>query len=163
VEGNVDHIFSFSGSLQRLFDRVECGQVLQPQIENILWKVLAGDKLKPMKLPARLFLAVLTLSIGSLTPIAPPQMSLADWHTSDRCTSVNTGRCHSCPTTMDETTSASASPRCATQSSCCALYFTRATRFFADMHLIGTVGVRNERVTTRAQRPPVPPPRGAFS
>jgi len=36
-------------------------------------------------------LAVLTLSIGFLTPIVSPQTGLTNPQTSDRCASVNTG------------------------------------------------------------------------
>jgi hypothetical protein len=132
-------------------------------IENVLWKVPTGDKLQPMNLPARLLLAALTLGVGALSPIVPPQIYLADSPTSDRCASLNTGRCHSCPMTTGQTTSAFASSCCATQTGCCALYLTRGTTFSVGVHLIGTVGVNDERVTTRTQRPPVPPPRGAFS
>jgi len=116
-----------------------------------------------MKLPARFFLAVLTLSIGVLTPIAAPPVSLADSNVSDCCVKVDAGRCHGCPTNMTETTSTFGPSCCTTQSTCCLLYFTRVTPFFARMQLIGTVGVNDERVTTRTRRPPVPPPRGAFS
>src|SRR5712691_5749280 len=98
--------------------------LLQLGIENLLWKDRTGDKLQAMKPPARLFLAVLTLSIVALTPIVPPQLSLADSRTSDRCARINTGRCHSCPASMGESPSAFGPSCCATQSACCALYFT---------------------------------------
>jgi hypothetical protein len=135
----------------------------QPQIKNLLWKVPASDKLPAMKLPARLLLAALALSISFLTPIGSPQTTLANPQASDRCASVNTGRCHSCPRSMGESSSAFGSSCCATQSGCCALYFMRATSFSSRMQLIGTVGVCDEAVTTRVERPPVPPPRTLFS
>src|ERR1043166_4345129 len=135
----------------------------QQQIQNLVWEFLTGDRLYLMKLPARLLLAALTLSIGSLTPIVPPQMSLADSHVSDRCASMNTGRCQSCPPVTGATASALGTSCCTIQSTCCALYFARAKPFIAGMHLIGTIGFSDERGTTRADRPPVPPPRCAFS
>ena len=161
MEVGVDHIFSFSES-QRIFDKIDAVDC-QCGIENFLWKALGSDKLRAMKLPARLLLAVLTLSIGFLTPIVSPQTGLTNPQTSDRCASVNTGRCHGCPTSMGESTSAFGSSCCTTQSGCCALYFTRATPFSSRMQLIGRVGVRDELGTTRVERPPVPPPRSLFS
>ena len=161
MEVGVDPIFSFSES-QRIFDK-SLPSICQCGIENLLWKALRSDKLRAMKLPARLLLAVLTLSIGFLTPIVSPQTTLTNSQTSDRCASVNTGRCHGCPTSMGESTSAFGSSCCTTQSGCCALYFTRATPFSSRMQLIGRVGVRDEVVTTRVERPPFPPPRTLFS
>ena len=128
---------------------------------NVLWKVPTRDKLKPMKLPARLLLAALTLGVGALSPIAPTEASLPKSHASNCCASMNAGGCHSCLKTMGETTSASSC--CAAQSVCCAFYFTRAIPFSADMRLLGVVGVSDECAKTRTQRPSVPPPRGVFS
>ena len=133
------------------------------RIENLLWKIPTGDKLHVMKLPARLFLAVLMVSIGSFTPFMSAGTLPTDSRSSNCCASMNTDACHRCPTTMEVTTSTVGSSCCATQSSCCTLYFTRATPFFTSMHLIATVGVGDERGTTRAERPPVPPPRTRFS
>lgn len=116
-----------------------------------------------MRLPARFFLVVLSLSIGTLTPIVAPPISVAGSNVSDRCVKMDAGRCHSCPTNMTEATSTFGSSCCVTQSACCALYFTRVTPFCSRMQLIGTVGVNDVRGMTRTQRPPVPPPRGAFS
>src|SRR6478609_7544048 len=64
VEVGVDHIFSFSES-QRIFDKIDAVDC-QCGIKNLLWKALGSDKLRAMKLPARLLLAVLMLSIGFL-------------------------------------------------------------------------------------------------
>jgi hypothetical protein len=156
-------IFLVFQTLCKEFLQSRCRRTFQWWVENLLWKLLTSDRLKPMILPARLLLAALALSIGCLTPIVSPQTTLTNSRTSDRCASVNTGRCHSCPMTTGETSSAFGSSCCATQSGCCALYLTRATTFSAGVQLIGTVGVNDERATTRTQRPPVPPPRGAFS
>jgi hypothetical protein len=41
------------------------------------------------------------------------------------------------------------------------LYAT--TPFSTSMQLLGVIGINDEGVTTRTQRPLVPPPRGAFS
>ena len=145
----------------KTFWQSRCRRTSQRRIENFLWKVLAGDKLKPMKLPARLLLAGLTLSIGALSPMVPPQMSFPKSVASDCCAIMNPGACHRCPGTMSDTTSASSC--CTTQSACLALYFSKATAFSTSMHLLGVVNVSDEPVTTRIHRPPVPPPRGEFS
>src|SRR4029450_3011787 len=115
-----------------------------------------------MKLPARLLLAVLTLSIGSLTPIGSPQRALTNSQTSDRCVMTNTRTCHSCPTSMDGTPTPGSSC-CMTQLGCCALYLTRTTPVLADIPLIGTVNLDDERAMARTQRPLIPPPRGGLS
>ena len=128
-----------------------------------LWKVPTGDKLRGMKLPARLLLVALTLSVGALLPIVPAEVSLPKSQTPSCCPAEEVARCNSCPTTMGQTPSSFASSCCSTQSTCCALYFVRATPFSVSMRVLGTIGFSDERVTARAERPPVPPPRGQFS
>ena len=54
-----------------------------------------------MKLPARFFLAVLTLSIGALTPIAAPPISLADSNVSDCCVKMDAGQVSQLPDEHD--------------------------------------------------------------
>ena len=147
----------------KTFCQGRCRRTSQRRIENFLWKVLAGDKLKPMKLPARLLLAALTLSIGALSPIVPPQVSFPKSEASDCCAIMNAGACHRCPGTMSDATSASASSCCTTQSECLALYFSKTTTFSRSMHLLGVVNVSDDHVTIRTHRPSVPPPRGMFS
>jgi hypothetical protein len=126
-------------------------------------KILVGDKLCPMKLPARLLMAALVLSIGSLTPVLSREMSLSTPHETNCCADINTGRCPSCPTNIGETNTGFGSACCTTQSVCCALYFTKAKVFVTPTQVIGTVGVNAERASARAQRPPVPPPRSVIS
>jgi hypothetical protein len=43
------------------------------------------------------------------------------------------------------------------------LYFGSANAFAAEAEVSDTILVIDERVTARAQRPPVPPPRTEFS
>ena len=50
-----------------------------------------------MRLPARFFLAVLTLSIATLTPIAAPPSSLASSNVSDCCVKMDAAGWHRCP------------------------------------------------------------------
>jgi hypothetical protein len=127
------------------------------------WKIAVGDRLLPMKLPARLLLAALTLSIGFLAPMPPREVSLAIVHNSNCCADMNTGGCHSCPTNTGETNSGLASTCCTSQSGCCSLYFTKATSFLTAMQLIVVIGINDEHATVRTQRPRVPPPRGVFA
>jgi hypothetical protein len=137
-------------------------QICSGQNQNLLSKIPIADKLHTMKLPARFLLAVLTLSIGFLTPVASPQTIFTNSETSNCCAIMNTGVCHSCPAAAAESTSAPGAPCCATQSGCFALYFTRTKTFSASVHLLGVIRVSDEPAITRTQRPPVPPPRGVF-
>src|SRR4029453_8320187 len=119
-------------------------------MENFLWKVLVGDKLCPMKLAARLLMAALVLSIGSLTPVLSREMSLSTPHETNCCADMKMGGCHSCPTDTGATHSGFASTCCTAQSVCCALYFSKPKAFVAPMQPIGTVGVNDQRVSARA-------------
>jgi hypothetical protein len=71
---------------------------------------------------------------------------------------VSHGACRGCVT---ESSMSSGNTCCSAQ--CCALYFSRTGEFVSATTLIGRIGVTNQRVSRRAQRPPVPPPRTAFS
>jgi len=142
---------------------VDAAKSLESRSENILWKVLRSDKLQPMKLPARLLLAGLTLGVSVLSPIAPAEVPTPDSHISNCCASQSMDKCHSCLVAMGETTPASASSCCTTQTTCLALYFSKATPFSTSMHLLGVIRVGDERATARTQRPLIPPPRGGLS
>jgi len=76
---------------------------------------------------------------------------------------MDMGGCHGCPANTGGMNSGFGSTCCGGQAGCCWLYFTDVARFVTGMEMVGKVGISNERVTTRAQRPPVPPPRIAFS
>jgi hypothetical protein len=121
------------------------------------------SKVRAMKLPTRLLWAALTLSVGALSPIVPVEASLPKSQISNCCAGQNVGRCTGCPMNAGETPSSFASSCCSAQSTCCSLYFVRSTPFFVSMRMSGTIGFSNERATARAERPPVPPPRGWFS
>lgn len=124
---------------------------------------LARDKIYPMKLPARLLLAALTISIGFFTPIFPGKTSPAISHKINCCADMSVDGCQSCPMNTGATNSGSGSTCCAMQSVCLLLYFTSPTSLVTAMQMISTIGVINECATARAQRPPVPPPRILFS
>jgi hypothetical protein len=66
-----------------------------------------------------------------------------------------------CPVNPTGTSSAAAC--CVGPSVCLLLYFGNANAFAAGTEMSGTVLVNDDRVTTRSNRPPVPPPRLAVS
>src|SRR6266513_2255771 len=114
-----------------------------------------------MKLPARLLLAVLALSLASLTPVLPEESVLPVQHRTC-CADMNMDAGLRCPINPSGTTSISAAC-CVGPSVCLLLYFGNANAFAAGTEMSGRVFVNNDRVTTRSQRPPVPPPRVEFS
>ena len=124
--------------------------------------IAVADRLSPMKLPARLLLALLVVGIGLFTVMPPGKVSLVVPQTS--CyRNMDMQRCHGCLSHTTGTSSGLGSTCCAAQSGCCSLYFTRVTPFLTEMQLIGGVGISDEHATLRAQRPPVPPPRSVIS
>ena len=155
-------MFLVSAMLTKRFDS-SMGLSLSTGDRKSLWKGLAGDKLQGMKLPARLLLVALTLSVGALSPIVPAEVSFPKSQTSGCCPAEEVATCNSCPTAMGQTPSSFASSCCSTQSTCCSLYFVRTTPFSVSMRVTGAVSFSDERATARAERPPVPPPRSQFS
>ncbi|MEY2556010.1 MAG: hypothetical protein QOF93_1154 [Verrucomicrobiota bacterium] len=59
--------------------------------------------------------------------------------------------------------SSSSAACCTAPAVCLLLYFGNANAFAAGAEMSGTVLVNDDRVTTRSNRPPVPPPRAEFS
>ena len=114
-----------------------------------------------MSLPARLLLAVLTVSLASLTPVLPGE-SAPTLQQKTCCADMNMDAGLRCPINPGETTSSSAAC-CTGPAVCLLLYFGNANAFAADAEVSGTISVNDDRVTARSQRPPVPPPRAEFS
>jgi hypothetical protein len=115
-----------------------------------------------MKLSARLLLAILALSIVSLTPVVPGAPS-PTVQQNKYCTDMNmVDACHRCPINPGATTSNSGTC-CTAPAVCLLLYFSNPNAFAAQAQMIGTISLDNDRATARSQRPPVPPPRGEFS
>lgn len=155
-------IFLASDLLQRVSNEVGATELITSDEERLLESPPKGDRLCAMKLSARFLFAALTVSICALSPIAPAEVSLPNSDGANCCATQNTDRCHSCPATVGDTNS-SASSCCVPQSGCCTLYFTRSTTFSSSMNLLGIIGVNDQHVTTRTERPLIPPPRIAFS
>jgi len=114
-----------------------------------------------MKLPARLLLAALALSLASLTPVLPGESVLPVQHKTC-CADMNMDAGVRCPINPSGTTSSSAAC-CVGPSVCLLLYFGNANAFAAGTEMSGTISVNDDPVTARSQRPPVPPPRLAVS
>ena len=114
-----------------------------------------------MKLPARLLLAVLAVSLASLTPVLPGE-SVPPVQQKTCCADMNMDAGARCPINPGGTSSSSAT--CCTASAVCLLlYFGNANAFAVGAEMSGTVLMNDDRVTARFQRPPVPPPRAQFS
>lgn len=111
----------------------------------------------------RFLLAILALGIGSLTPTLPDQLASASKHKVQCCADMNVANSHSCPISRGANNSTAGSTCCSSQAPCFVCYSHAADDFLARVNAIGFTSFVNDRVTVRAQRPPVPPPRIAFS
>src|SRR6266446_208739 len=117
--------------------------------------------MQPVSVPARLLLAVLAVSLASLTPVLPGESGpIVQQKTC--CADMNMDAGLRCPINPGETTSSSATC-CTGPAVCLLLYFGNANPFAAGTEVSGTVLVNDDRLTARSQRPPVPPPRAEFS
>src|SRR5438105_5563347 len=113
-----------------------------------------------MKLPALLLLAVLAVSLASLTPVLPGESVPPVQRKASCCADMNMDAGQRCPINPGATSSAAC---CTAPSACLLLYFGSGDAFAAQTQMIRAISVNNDRVITRSQRPPVPPPRSAVS
>ena len=138
----------------------KCSWIHCAQIENILCGTGLCDKLRSMAVLTRLFICALTLVVATLAPTVPDQISTAKRHHLDCCAWVNMNGCSGSPTNAGGANSSSASTCCNAQSGCVTLYFASATPPFVRETGTGmAIGAADQRVTSRFQRPEVPPPR----
>jgi len=112
-----------------------------------------------MKLPARILFAVLAVSLASLTPVLPGE-PVPPVQQKMCCADMNMNGGTRCPINPGGTSTATC---CTAPAVCLLLYFGNANPFAAQSQLMGTIFVNDHRVTTRSQRPPVPPPRVSFA
>jgi hypothetical protein len=119
--------------------------------------------MSPMKMAGRLLLCMVAISIGLVTPMQPDEPSTTVVHKTNCCTTMNMSDCRSCPINTSGTNSGSGSTCCTGQTGCLPLYVSDIARFVAGIRMIGKVGINDERGSARTLRPPVPPPRIAFS
>jgi hypothetical protein len=76
-------------------------------------------------------------------------------------TRTNADPCHGCPISSGGTTAGSTC--CSVQAPCFVSCVNGSDEFVAGMSSAGFAFFTNDRVTSRVQRPPVPPPRIQFS
>jgi hypothetical protein len=112
-----------------------------------------------MKLSAQLLLAVLTVSLASLTPVLPGE-SAPTVQQKTCCADMNMDAGVRCPINPGGTTSATC---CTSPAVCLLFYLGNANAFAAEAQMSGTISVNDDRVTARSNRPPVPPPRAEVS
>jgi len=112
-----------------------------------------------MKLPAQLLLAVLTVSLASLSPVLPGE-SAPTVQQKTCCADMTVDAGVRFPINPGGTTTATC---CTSSAVCLLLYFGNANAFAAEAEMSGTISVNDDRATARSQRPPVPPPRAEFS
>jgi len=112
-----------------------------------------------MKLPAQLLLAVLTVSLASLTPVLPGE-SATTVQQRTCCKDMNMDAGVRCPINPAGTTTATC---CTSPAVCLLLYLGNANPLALGAEMSGTISVNDDRVAARSQRPPVPPPRAEFS
>jgi len=115
-----------------------------------------------MKLPARLLLAVLTVSLASLTPVLPGEPIPPLQQKTSCCADMNMDAGLRCPINPGGTSSSSATC-CTAPAVCLLIYLSTANAFAAQSQMNGTISTNNDRVSARSQRPLVPPPRTAVS
>lgn len=123
-----------------------------------------GDKMYSMKLPARVVLCALTISIGLLSPIMPSEMPGVVSDQTDRCAyQVTSSQC--CRSESQPTASSSATrSNCCSGQVCCVVLYVVSAAYLLDPMLAGErIGEIAQHASERIQRPPVPPPRVEFS
>ena len=120
-------------------------------------------KYRPMF--SRITLSLALIVAVSIAPAAPIEIAKIVSPKKGCCSRVQVNRdpCHGCPMTPASPGSNSASTCCSAQSPCFVGYAHGSDNFLAGLNAIALTSFANERVTTRLQRPPVPPPRSSFS
>jgi hypothetical protein len=115
-----------------------------------------------MKLAARLLFALLAINLAALTPVVPGESTPVVEQKHVCCADMNVNGGARCPINSGSTTPSSATC-CSGPAACLFLYFGNGNTFSAQTQLSGAISLNNDRSTARFQRPPVPPPRIAFS
>jgi len=114
-----------------------------------------------MRLSIRLFLAVLAISLASLTPVLPGE-SVPPLQQKTCCADMNMDAGIRCPINPGGTTSSSATC-CTAPAVCLLLYFGNVNEFAAGTEMTGTILLNDDLVTARSRRPLIPPPRSVGS
>jgi len=138
--------------------------ILFLRLQIPLCEMLPRDKMYLMKLPARVVLSALTISIGLLSPITPGETPGAVSRQTDRCAyQVTSSQC--CRTQSQPAASSSAMrSNCCSGQVCCVVLCVVSAASLLDPILLGErIGEIAQHASARSQRPPVPPPRVEFS
>jgi len=110
-----------------------------------------------MRLSSRLLFALLAINLAALTPVVPGESAPVVQQKHFCCADMNVNGGVRCPINSGSTTC------CSGPAACLFLYFGNANLFSAQTQLSGAISMNNDRPIARSQRPPVPPPRIAFS
>jgi hypothetical protein len=110
---------------------------------------------------SRVLLSI-TLALGvPIAPMAPIDVAKALSPHSKCCAHVKIDPCQRCPLSSNQTSSNSTC--CSVQAPCFVGYANSSEDFVAGVSRNDFKTSANDRVSARFQRPPVPPPRIAFS
>jgi hypothetical protein len=114
-------------------------------------------------MPSRIaFSLVLTIAVVAL-PAAPIELTKAFSPKTSCSAHTKIARCQGCPMTPSSPSSGSGSTCCSAQAPCFVGYANSSEDFVAGVSRNDFTTSANDRVSARFQRPPVPPPRVAFS
>jgi hypothetical protein len=151
-----------SKSRSCLTSKVRLHSLLRPSTRLALFETSGCDKVPTMKLTARLMFAFLVINLAALTPVVPGEPAPVAQQKHSCCADMNVSGGVRCPINSGSTAPSSAMC-CTGPSACLFLYFGNTNLFAAQTHVISAISLNNIRATARSQRPPVPPPRIAFS
>jgi hypothetical protein len=111
---------------------------------------------------ARILFASLAISVASLTPVLPSSSVTIIQQKHSCCADMSMDASQRCPINPSGTNSTS-SMCCTGPAVCLLLYFSGSNDFIPGVLGADWRDLFNPRVTARSHRPPVPPPRVAFS
>lgn len=113
----------------------------------------------------RTMLALVLALAVFVAPAAPIEIAKVVSPKKSCCThqQVNVDPCHGCPMTPNSSSSSSASACCSVQAPCFVAYSHGTDGFLMGIKEIGFATSANNAVSSRSQRPPVPPPRAELS
>jgi hypothetical protein len=110
---------------------------------------------------SRITLALILIVAVLIAPAAPIDLSRFVSAKAGCSARMDTDPCQRCPVRSNQTNSNSAC--CSVQAPCFVGYANAYDDFIAATRSGEIARVLNDRITSRSQRPPVPPPRIAFS
>jgi hypothetical protein len=114
---------------------------------------------------SRIIVALALATSVMIAPAAPIDIAKAFSPQMKCCarTQVSVDPCKCCPISSNQTTSTSGLTCCSAQAPCFVFYANSSDDFLADVSKVQFACFANDSISTRFQRPPVPPPRIALS